>query len=73
VIRQSDSLVRVPVEHITEVRLIRKSESTLGGGDGAAMSALTGADDEIYDLGPLDFAERLRTVQKILLLHPTEP
>ena len=45
----------------------------LGGGDGAAMNALVGGDDEIYDLTPLDFARRLRTVQKILLLHPSGP
>jgi hypothetical protein len=73
VVRQSDSLVRVPVSHITEVRLIRKSEMQLDGGDVAAMNALVGADDEVYDLTPLDFADRLRTIQKILLLHPTEP
>ena len=71
--RQSDSLVPVPVARITEVRLIRKSESTLDAGGAGAVSALTGSDDEVYDLSPLDFAERLRTVQKILLLHPPEP
>lgn len=75
VVRQADSLVRIPVAHIDEIRLIRKSEIRLGDGGAAAgaMSALTGADDEIYDLTPLEFADRLRTVQKILLLHPTEP
>ena len=74
VVRQSDSLVGVPVAHITEIRLIRKSEVQLGGGDPAgAMSALVGGDDEVYDLSPLEFADRLRTVQKILLLHPTGP
>jgi hypothetical protein len=39
----------------------------------AAMSALAGRDDEVYDLSPLDFAERLRAIQKILLYHPPEP
>ncbi len=73
-VRQSDSLVRVPVAHITEIRLIRKSEMQVGdGGAAGAMNALVGADDEVYDLAPLDFADRLRTVQKILLLHPTAP
>ena len=38
-----------------------------------AMSALVGGDDEVYDLTPLEFGDRLRTIQKILLLHPTEP
>ena len=73
VVRQSDSLVRVPVAHITEVRLIRKTEMQLDGGDVAAMNALVGADDEIYDLAALDVADRLRTIRKILQLHPTEP
>jgi hypothetical protein len=73
IVRQSDSLVHVPVAHITEVRLIRKSESRSDDGGGGVMSALTGSDDEVYDLSPLDFAGRLRSLQKILLLHPSEP
>jgi hypothetical protein len=74
VVRQSDSLVRVPVGQINELRLIRKSEVQLGAGATAgAMSALVGGDDEVYDLTPLEFADRIRTVQKILLMHPTEP
>ena len=77
VVRQSDSLVSVPVAHINESRLIRKAECHVGaggaGGGAGAMSALVGGDDEVYDLTPLEFADRLRTIQKILLLHPTEP
>ena len=75
VVRQSDTLRAVPVAHINEIRLIRKTEMALGGEGSAAgaMSALVGGDDEIYDLAPLDLAERLRTIQKIFLLHPTEP
>jgi hypothetical protein len=77
VVRQSDSLVSVPVAHINEIRLIRKSEVHVGAGGAAggagAMSALIGGDDEVYDLTPLEFGDRLRTIQKILLLHPTEP
>ena len=77
IVRQSDSLVSVPVAHINEIRLIRKSEVHVGaggaGGGAGAMSALIGGDDEVYDLTPLEFGDRLRTIQKILLLHPTEP
>jgi hypothetical protein len=75
VVRQSDSLVRVSVAHINEIRLIRKSEMQMAGGGttAGAMSALVGGDDEVHDLAPLDFADRLRAVQKILLLHPTGP
>ncbi|HKT60919.1 MAG TPA: hypothetical protein VJQ46_12790 [Gemmatimonadales bacterium] len=73
-VRQSDSVLGVPVAHIRELRLIRKSEVQLGGGDaGGAMAALVGADDEVYDLSPLEFAERVRTIQKILLMHPAGP
>ena len=74
IVRQADTLRSLPVEDITEIRLIRKSEIQLGAGAGAgAMSALTGGDDEIYDLTPLEFADRLRVVQKIFLYHPAEP
>jgi hypothetical protein len=73
VVRQSDTLRRIPVEHITEIRLIRKSEVRVGeGAPGGTMSALTGGDDEVYDLTPLEFPDRLRAVQKILLYNPTE-
>ena len=72
VVRQADSSLSVPVERITEIRLIRKSEMQLGDG-AAAMSALTGSDDEVYDFTPLDFAERVRAIQKIFLYHPSEP
>ena len=73
VIRQSDSLARVPVEHITEIRLIQSSTVDLGAGAAGAMSALTGADDEIYDFTQLELADRLRTIQKILANHPAQP
>jgi hypothetical protein len=73
VVRQADTLVGVPVAHITEVRLIRKSEVSSEGDGVAAMNALVGADDEIYDLLSLSLAERRRAIQKILQLHPTGP
>jgi hypothetical protein len=75
VVSQSDSLVHVPVAHINEIRLIKKTEVEIGanGVGGGAMSALVGGDDEVYDLTTLEFAERLRAIQKILLLHPTSP
>ncbi len=71
VVKQSDSLVGVPVARINEIRLIRKTEVDLGGGAAGAMNALVGGDDEIYNLAPMEFDERLRTIQKILLYHPT--
>jgi hypothetical protein len=73
VIRQSDTLARLPVEHITEIRLIQSSTVDLGAGAAGAMSALTGADDEIYDFTTLEFADRIRTIQKILTNRPARP
>ena len=68
-VRGRDSTAAVTVAQVNEFRLIRKSEMQLGT-PGGAMAALTGADDEVYDLTPLEFADRLRAVQKIFLDHP---
>jgi hypothetical protein len=68
-VRGRDSTAAVTVAQVNELRLIRKSEMQLGT-PGGAMAALTGADDEVYDLTPLEFADRLRAVQKIFLYHP---
>jgi hypothetical protein len=69
-VRRGDSLAVVPVAKITELRLIKKSEMQLGGPGGGAMPALMGTDDEVYDLTPLEFPDRLRAVQRIFLYHP---
>ncbi|MGE5687562.1 MAG: hypothetical protein ACM34D_08690 [Gemmatimonadota bacterium] len=71
-VRQGDSLVVVSVGQITELRLIQKTEVREGDMAGGAMPALMGSDDEVYDLSPLEFADRLRAVQKIFLYHPPE-
>jgi hypothetical protein len=73
VFRQADSLGRMPVGQISEMRLIRKSEARIGGEGGAAggaMAALVGGDDEVYDMAAMDFAGRLRQIQQILVTHP---
>jgi hypothetical protein len=44
----------------------------VGGPAGGAMGALMGSDDEVYDLTTLEFPERLRAVQRILLYHPPD-
>ncbi|HWB42561.1 MAG TPA: hypothetical protein VG500_14970, partial [Gemmatimonadales bacterium] len=71
--RQADTLGGVRVERITELRLIRKTEMRLGEGGGGAMAALTGVDDEIYDLAAMEFAARIRALQQVFLLHPPKP
>jgi hypothetical protein len=71
-VRRADSLGVVSVSQVTELRLIRKSELRLGEGAAGAMAALMGSDDEVYDLTPLEFADRLRAVQKVFLYHPPD-
>jgi hypothetical protein len=71
--KQADTVGRTRVDQIRELRLIRKTVVS-GGADGAmATAALTGANDEIFDLGPLDFAARLRAIQQVFLVHPPSP
>jgi hypothetical protein len=71
--RQADTLGGVRVERISELRLIRKTEMRLGEGGGGAMAALTGVDDEIYDLAAMEYAARIRALQQVFLLHPPKP
>jgi hypothetical protein len=72
VFRRADSLGSVSVQRIGELRLIQKSEMRIGQGAaaGGAISALTGSDDEVYDLLTLEYPARIRSIQQILLLHP---
>lgn len=70
--RQADTVGRARVEKIRELRLIRKT--VMRSGEGAMQTAaLTGSDDEMFDLGNLDFAARLRAIQQVLLVHPPAP
>lgn len=73
IFRQADTLGGVSVQKVRELRLIRKTEVRLGEGGGGAMAALTGNDDEVFDLNTLDYPARLRTIQQVFLLHPPTP
>jgi hypothetical protein len=70
IVSMRDSTASVQVAEIDEIRLLKKSDLTLGAGGGGGMAALMGTDDEIYDFKPLEFIDRLRTVQKLLVYHP---
>jgi len=73
-VTQQDSVIAVKVGDIREMRRFRKSDMQIGAGTTAgAMAALTGADDEVFDFGPLDFGARMRAVQQILLQRPAAP
>jgi len=69
---QADTVAEIPVEQITEVRLIESTEMAVGGPDAAAatMAALTGQNDEVFDLQPLDYAAKLEKIREILQTHP---
>lgn len=73
--RQADTMGMVDVARIAELRLIRKTTVHAGGADSQAetMTALMGGSDEVYDFRTLEFPERLRAIQQLLLLHPPAP
>lgn len=72
--KQADTVGRARIDQIRELRLIRKVVVRSGAGEGGmAAAALTGSADEIFDLGPLDFAARLRAIQQVFLVHPPSP
>jgi hypothetical protein len=70
--QQADTIGRTRVDQIRELRLIRKVVVRMGESP-MSTGALTGAGDEIFDLGPLDFAARLRAIQQVFLVHPPTP
>ncbi|MEP6571397.1 MAG: hypothetical protein ABJD11_01840 [Gemmatimonadota bacterium] len=72
VYRRADSTGTVPVDQITEIRLIQKTEMAVGGSAGGAMAALTGSGDEIHDFMALDLAERITALKEILRAHPPQ-
>lgn len=70
---RADSTGKVPVADIHEVRRIHKTQAALNEGAAGAMPALTGSDDEVYDLGTLDFDGKLRAIRGILQASATDP
>jgi len=67
--RQADTTAVVTVGEVKEMRLFQASEMQMGTA-GAAFGALSGSDDIVFDMTLLDFAERLRTVQQVMLKYP---
>ena len=70
--RQADTLVRVPLERVDELRLVQASVKRTGEGGRATSSALAGGDDEVYALVRYAPAERRRVVEQALAAHPPE-
>jgi hypothetical protein len=71
--KQADTVGRARVADIRELRLIRKTVVHGAGEGGGAAAALTGSNDEIFDLTTLDFAARVRAIQQVFLVHPPSP
>lgn len=69
---KADSTGKVAVSEIHEVRRIHKSEVHVNEGAAGSMAALTGSDDELYDLGTLDFDGKLRAIRGILQANATD-
>ena len=67
--RQADSTRAVSAGEIRELRVFQASELQMGSA-GGAFGALSGSDDMVFDLGPMDFAERLRAVQQVFQRFP---
>jgi hypothetical protein len=74
VVRQADSVLRVPLERVDELRLIRPTERSIvvGGGavGGGTLATLSGADDAIYQLVRFPVSQRRQIVERILADHP---
>ena len=70
IVRQSDSLVRTPVGRIRELRRFQKMQLEVGDEHGSAIRALSGAQDDIYDLAALGPGARREAIQKILAQYP---
>lgn len=72
VVRQADTLVHAPIARIDEMRRIRKTVLRSDGQQESAYLALTGGDDEVYDLAPLDLPARQRAIQAMLTEAPPQ-
>ena len=72
VARQADTLVRVPLERVDELRLVQPSVRRTGEQNRATANALAGADDEVYALVRYAPGERRKVVEQALAAHPPE-
>jgi hypothetical protein len=69
VARQADSVVRVPLAEVDELRLVEASIKRVGAGGRGTFGGLAGADDEVYTLARYGVDERRRIVEQALAAH----
>jgi len=70
-VTHADSVVRIAVADIDEIRWVRPSEMRLGGGGGgqSTIGTLSGADDEVYRFSLVSPEERRRALELLVREH----
>ncbi len=71
VARHRDSTFSWPLLQVDELRLVQQAIERRGAG-GPGVGALSGLEDEVYQLTLLDLGERRGVVQKIFADHPPQ-
>jgi hypothetical protein len=73
-LRQSEDLRRIPLADISELRRVRASVELAERAGRNSLAALSGADDQVYQMTLLDVGEKRVVVREILeALGPPEP
>ena len=66
IVEQSDSLVKVPLGAIDELRMVQSFEQKGPAGQRSAVAGLAGADDAVVKLTLLSLDERRRLLEELL-------
>src|SRR6266566_105250 len=73
VVQQRDSVLRVPINQVDELRLVRKAERRQTPEPNRYGGVLGGADDEVFRLTLYNLTERRQIVAQIFKDHPPAP
>jgi len=74
VLRQGEDVRRIPLADISELRRVRASVELAERAGRNSLAALSGADDQVYQMTLLDVGEKRVVVREILeALGPPEP
>ena len=73
VVQQGDSVLRLPIKEVDELRLVRKAERRQTAEPNRYGGVLGGGDDEVFRLTLYNVAERHQIVAQIFKDHPPTP
>ena len=73
VVQQGDSVLRLPIKEVDELRLVRKAERRQTAEPNRYGGVLGGGDDEVFRLTLYNLAERRQIVAQIFKDHPPAP